>query len=153
MSREIDLEEPLSDEDRQYLLDRGRDDLVRQNDLEFGDEESEARPLSPFGEPMARSMTGDVGFDEENTSTRPTLVDRTVQQTVKGQGTSGAGNALVGDADTDEDDEEDSEDDVPPYSEWSNEELREQLKGRGLSAGGPKAELVARLEEDDAKQE
>jgi hypothetical protein len=38
------------------------------------------------------------------------------------------------------------------YSEMTNEELREELAGRDLSTGGNKAELQARLREDDEKE-
>jgi SAP domain-containing protein len=36
------------------------------------------------------------------------------------------------------------------YDDMTNEQLREQLEGRGLEKSGNKAELVARLREDDA---
>jgi SAP domain-containing protein len=35
------------------------------------------------------------------------------------------------------------------YDEWTNEELRDELEKRELSKSGNKAELVARLREDD----
>lgn len=44
------------------------------------------------------------------------------------------------------------EDDVP-YSEWSVDELKEELKERKLPVGGTKAELVARLEKSDEDAE
>lgn len=36
-----------------------------------------------------------------------------------------------------------------PYDQWSSEELKTELRNRKLSVEGKKADLVARLEEDD----
>jgi SAP domain-containing protein len=44
------------------------------------------------------------------------------------------------------------EDDVPEYSEWKVEDLRAELKARDLSSAGTKADLIARLEADDAEE-
>lgn len=49
--------------------------------------------------------------------------------------------------------EEEVEDDLPPYEEWTNDNLRGELSERGLSVDGNKAALIKRLEEDDAKAE
>lgn len=38
-----------------------------------------------------------------------------------------------------------------PYSEWVNADLSAELERRGLAKTGTKAEMTARLEEDDAK--
>lgn len=43
------------------------------------------------------------------------------------------------------------EDEDVPYSEWTNEELRAELSDRKLSVDGKKADMVKRLEDDDAK--
>lgn len=40
-------------------------------------------------------------------------------------------------------------DEVPPYEEWSREDLRNECEARNLPKTGKHAELVARLEEDD----
>ena len=37
MGRFVDLSKPLSDEDREYLIERRREDEIRFNDAEFGD--------------------------------------------------------------------------------------------------------------------
>lgn len=42
---------------------------------------------------------------------------------------------------------------IPPYSEWSKDELVAELKTRKLSASGNKDELVARLDADDEEEE
>lgn len=62
------------------------------------------------------------------------------------------------DADTEADEvdetestEEDAED--VPYSEWENDELREELKRRNLKQSGKKDELIARLEANDAESD
>lgn len=47
--------------------------------------------------------------------------------------------------------EDDEDEELPPYSEWTNENLRAELVERKLSLDGKKADMVARLEEDDAK--
>lgn len=46
---------------------------------------------------------------------------------------------------------EEVEEEVEPYEEWTNEELREELKNRHLSTDGKKDDLVARLYENDAQ--
>lgn len=82
MSRQIDLTKPLSDEDREYLDTRSRQDLIALNDEQFGD--------------------SDEAEDE--------------------------------------------------YSDMTNEALRAELGERELSQSGTKAELIARLREDDAAE-
>lgn len=39
------------------------------------------------------------------------------------------------------------------YSTWTNDKLREELSNRDLETSGNKADLVARLEENDAEEE
>lgn len=45
--------------------------------------------------------------------------------------------------------EPEDEDDDEPYDKWTNDELRGELSGRGLSVEGKKLDMVARLEADD----
>lgn len=54
---------------------------------------------------------------------------------------------------TDESDEDEGEEEVevPDYESWTNDDLRTELSSRGLSVDGKKADLVARLIEDDDK--
>lgn len=49
-----------------------------------------------------------------------------------------------------EDDEE--VEDYTPYEEWKNDDLRAELVTRKLSVDGTKAEMAARLREDDEKE-
>lgn len=48
-----------------------------------------------------------------------------------------------------EDGDADEESPDKPYVEWTNDQLRDELGDRELSKSGSKAELIARLEEDD----
>jgi hypothetical protein len=41
---------------------------------------------------------------------------------------------------------------VPAYETWTNQDLRNELVSRSLSVEGNKAEMVKRLQEDDAKE-
>jgi len=86
--RAIDLDEPLSDNDRQFL------------------EERQGMPMPPG-----------------------------VRQAIE-------------DYDAAEDYDEDEEPDE--YDGMTNEELRTELKNRGLSTSGSKSQMISRLEENDA---
>lgn len=44
------------------------------------------------------------------------------------------------------------ETEVPPYDEWSNSDLKEECRKRGLPVSGNHDALVERLTEDDAEQ-
>lgn len=43
------------------------------------------------------------------------------------------------------------DDDVPPYDEWSNKDLKEECRVRGLTVSGNHDELVRRLMDNDAE--
>lgn len=61
MSRKIDLSEPLSDEDRQYLLDRDRHMDITQNDALFGEGEVKEAARAKLGmDRINDGHTGDV---------------------------------------------------------------------------------------------
>lgn len=47
---------------------------------------------------------------------------------------------------------DDEVEEEPDYSTWKNEDLRTELAGRELSVDGTKADMVARLIEDDNKE-
>ena len=46
-----------------------------------------------------------------------------------------------------------ADDDSEDYAQWSNAKLREELGERDLPLSGTKAEMVARLQEDDSRNE
>lgn len=64
---------------------------------------------------------------------------------------------LIPDEDTDEasepTDNAPEPDEDTPYSEWTGDQLRAELKKRELPTSGKVADLVARLEEDDEDDE
>lgn len=47
--------------------------------------------------------------------------------------------------------EEDEDDDLIPYEDMTNDQLRAELSERKLSVDGKKADMIARLEADDQK--
>lgn len=59
----------------------------------------------------------------------------------------------IADAEGADDIEEVGEEELPPYEDWKNDDLRAELVTRNLSVDGTKKDMVARLREDDDKQE
>lgn len=52
-----------------------------------------------------------------------------------------------------EEDEDETDETVDPYEDFKVADLKEVLESRGLSVSGNRAELVARLTEDDESEE
>lgn len=127
MSREIDLSNPLSDEDRAYLLARGREQLVAQIDARRGDEEAAK---------LAHYVPGSAVDEADGVPETPGLAAPNVEA---------ARSAEI--VEEDDDVEAGTEDN---YETWTNEQLREELDSRDLQTSGKKKELVARLRADDA---
>lgn len=141
VSRTIDLTQKLSDEDREYLLARGREQEVFRNDAEHvGDPESvrsanyipgtsidraEGVPVTPNGDTRVVMGGGDVEVDEDGDELEDTPDSRTV-------------------VDGESDDN---------YDTWGKAELKAELENRELATSGNKGELIARLREDDASAE
>jgi hypothetical protein len=134
MSQEVDLSQPLSDEDFRYLTDRGRGDLIERAHAMHGtSDEDYAHVLSgdgtgPQPQPLAQG---------ESRATRRERLQRELDELDA---------AEAGDDDEVDDDEVDDR----PYSEWTVTELDAQLKVRELPTSGSKPDKVKRLEEDDA---
>lgn len=57
--------------------------------------------------------------------------------------------ALI-ESDGEEEDEEEDEDEEVDYSEWEADDLKKELKERGLKTNGSKKQMIARLEKDDS---
>lgn len=124
MGKSIDLSQPLSDEDRRWLEERGDYAAIAVADATHGapepreakaDEPSEPEdaPVPLVAEPVAEPNAGDDGVTEPSDSS------------------------------------EDADDDVPPYEEWTADALRDECDARGLAKSGSKADLIDRLVADD----
>ena len=122
MTRQVPTDQPLSDEDRQYLKDRGQYATIEAIDREQG---LEAEP------------SGNLGL----LGSEPSLqADRQ-----EGAGV-GEAQALLY---TDPTAEPNSGDDDKDYDNWSKAELQDELEERGLPKSGNVADLVQRLRDDD----
>jgi hypothetical protein len=131
VSRQIDLTEPLSDEDRLYLRDRSRFDLIAAADaIAAGEEYSDS--MFTQGNPAVQS-------GEElppNTGTASSHYDPPEY---------GGGTRV--ELDDSEDDEE------PDYDSWKKSELEAEAHNRGLEKSGTKADIAERLRQHDAGDE
>lgn len=138
MSKNIDLSkgvEKLSDADLFYLAQRDNAEALaelqrRGKSLDL----SQGRTLEEY------AHTGDANTRGETIEELEARLKRMKEE----QGANSSG--------FESEDEEDDDEDVD-YSSWSNDELRAELARRNLSVDGKKADLVARLEEDDASEE
>lgn len=121
MSRQIDISdlENLSEEDAQYLRDRGRDDVVAQLDH-----------LARLRSAEALKSANDK-IEADNVLKR---YDPVAEATARA-----------------ERDRAREAGDIPPYEEWSRDELLEELGARELSKQGKNETLIARLYKDDEK--
>ena len=126
MSREVDLTQPLSEEDKEYLRARGREQQVTLNEAQFSDD--------PAVQAAAAFVPGlDVDLAEGVPAT-PGGDPRVVM----------GGGPVEGPVTFDTEDN---------YEAWSKSELEEELENRDLPKSGNKTELVARLREDDASDD
>lgn len=144
MARKIDETKPLSKADRAWLETWSKFDVIARIDNECGvedagDDEPDAdttridliavlakHGINPGDDPVAAI---DAALDAKAQAEKP----------------------VVGPFD-DEIDESESDEDgdgSKPYEDWTNDELRRELANRELSKSGSKAELIARLAEDD----
>lgn len=167
MSRQIDLTKPLSDEDRQYLVDWSRTDDLRKNAEYLAEQDAAAL------EPIDDGNTGDVNpFEKDDGSdlmagTHPgeRAVTESQRQAVKdlqsedpNKVTKDGDSPLrptqqAGDAESEHDDNYDDAD------AWSYRDLQKEIGERNedrdedskIPASGSREDLVARLRADDAE--
>lgn len=148
MSKQIDLSKPLSDFDRQYLVDRGRYDLIAIAD----DTERDA---------VAEKLA-DEAPDAPSTDSARAQQQREPQTAPGGDNPRplSAGGQEQHDAGSGEEEEGDNYDDKDV---WSYAELQSEIKDRNeesdraeedkMSAAGSREELIERLRADDVKNE
>lgn len=133
MSMEIDWEKPLTPAARQYLADRDQHDRIRQMDEKFPPAETDDTSVVGPND----DWNGASGLEAVPTSELLAELDRR----------EAAGEDVWGSADT-----SDAEDDTTPDDDYESRtvaDLQSELRDRNLSDSGKKADLIARLREND----
>jgi hypothetical protein len=153
MSKEIDLDKPLSDEDREWLHEHSLDHQIQANDRQFAEESEEPEvdedggqefvttgakaPWEPGQEPVQQfaqrpydpPMSG-------NWDPGPVVSEEDVEAQIEAQEAEAEGREPKGKAAAEPDDDLDT---------WTVEELKDELAARGEPTSGNKADLVKRL--------
>ena len=147
MARHIDESKPLSADDRQWLTDWGRQDVIDRIDAAHGKQEdqpdSDTVKVSDLKAILAKNGIdpgdGDVlAALDSALAGKPGSTDNSVR-TIGDSAGHVAPEADSGEA-TPEDD----------YDDWNVDELKDELGDRELSKSGNKSDLIARLREHDA---
>lgn len=123
MSRQIDVSDPenLSEDDLKYLRDRNRLDVIAQMD-------------------HAALVRSREGLKAANDRIAADNVKKRYDPVLEAQQVAARERARV-----------ETPDEVPPYEEWTRDELIAELGERGLSKQGKNDALIARLHADDEK--
>lgn len=116
--------------------------------VEDADDYANPAPAPQVGAPVETALFVPTPAQVESIFQPEPVVEPEVDDTVEGED-------VEPEEATDEADEADEPEEVPPYSEWTNAELQAELASRpgNLAHTGTKAEMVARLEENDAADE
>lgn len=154
MSKQIDLTQPLSDEDRAYLIQRGREYDVEQSDAMFRTAKEQQVP-----------HTGDVGTTLDS-GTNAALANQTqTVETTAASAAAAAGMPGIVTADDPGELEANAEALQPPYDAEGvtkkqliaeiqrRNALPENAEYEDIPTSGSKDDLVARLNEDDELSE
>lgn len=170
MSKVINPDQPLSEEDRAWLVNNGRGHEARAHDARLGVETpyqagglTGAEPSLGTGVPGGRGLVNTPGLSPAQVAVamgdRQSLLMSFTDDELEGELER---RQNVADEEADVNSVEQSrassevvregEDDVPDYDDWKVDNLRAQLGVRELSKSGNKAELVERLRDDDADQ-
>lgn len=140
MARDIPLDKALTAEDRRYLRDRGAwgQALEERVDAQFPPDQEELDAFNARERADSVTAPGDIQLRMENAQLREQLA--ALQAAQRGEGA-----------------EEEGDDEPPPYDQWLVADLQSEIVARNkangttMSTTGNKAELVARLQEDDAR--
>jgi hypothetical protein len=130
MTKQIDLDKPLSDEDRAWLKERSQMDLIAANDRQFGKDEPEVEETEGGGQ-VLQTTGAPQSWDPPESEPKHEFVNRPYDQPVSGH--------FAPEASAEEPAEEDD------IEYWTVEELKEELRAHGESTSGNKEELVKRL--------
>jgi hypothetical protein len=130
MTKQIDLDKPLSDEDRAWLKERSQLDLIAENDRKFPPKVTKPDPNAPQTSPADAHKFWDEGKEPEQK-----FVQRPFDPQVTGHWASDP---------VDQGEAEPEVEEVGP-EDLTVEELKEELRERDLPTDGNKAELVKRL--------
>lgn len=145
MSRQIDFSKPLSEEDKQYALDRNMAIDVEENEKKFSEIQKTGEKVdivssglngnepSRFADKSEVSGLGLAQVNAGPTTEEVVVKEEVIKETVE----------------VSEGEEIDDDD----YNTWSLDDLKIELGERQLSKSGNKAELVARLTADDQNSE
>lgn len=146
MSRKIDLTKPLSDEDRQYLEDRARHHDIATADANAGYEDDGSGPLtSPVGV-SGVSVGGSSPLSTDPTAARFATPGPAVQA---GDGLKDTTDPAAAVAEGDYEAKGVLVSHLQDEIDRRNEDLDEDEK---IPRSGTKAELIARLQADDASE-
>jgi hypothetical protein len=131
MSKQIDFEKPLSDEDRAWLKDHSQSYLIEENDRKFGKEPPAPKVDDSGGQEL--ETTGAAENWEPGTEPKVEFAYRPYDPPISGHY---AVEPAV---------EPQSVEEVD-VDELTVEELKEELQARGESTSGSRNDLVKRLE-------
>lgn len=157
------MSQPLSDEDREWLLANNGEDAVRRNAEEHGTELPEG-----LASQSGTSMPATTGKEPSHLSDRlyPTgLTPATAEADLDAERRQAQFKAAL-EAERPEDDPDNDQDDVSPlgqrglvvetddkpYEDWKLPELQAEAGKRELSKSGNKGELAERLRTDDEER-
>lgn len=152
MSRQIDLSQKLSDEDRAWMLDNNRETEVRANDEAHGRDSSDigrsgGMPFVTGQEPSNSSdRTIPTGLTPNSANADLDSERREAQLKAAMEGEGEGSDPLSSEGLVYETDDK-------PYEDWTAAELQAEAGKRELSKSGTKAELAERLRADDEERE
>jgi hypothetical protein len=168
MSRVIDQDRPLSDEDRKFLMENGQENKAAAHDARLGIDTPPPAHVTGNEPSLSTGFTGGVANAPGLSPTQAAMAlgdkavlfglmsdedlenelqrrqdEREAAEDEDGEDSSLAAREVV----------RESDDGVPSYDSWKADNLRSQLGVRELSKAGNKSELAARLREDDEDDE